>query len=470
MKYINYSKYKFFTFYVIGFIGITILIYFSTPFFFKYNEISEIIEKKISKDFNTTIYINKNIKYSFIPSPSIKIKNVKFLHNNKAIGSAKEVILYVPFKNLVNIEKLDFDKMKIKNLNIDLDTNQLSSYSDYINKFRSKPLSIDKGRINFYDKKKYISSLENIRFKYISNNTQQNAFLFGSFLNEAVSIKFKKNIKKSEKPDQVEIKFKNIGLKAFIRFFANKKIKEGNFQLSFLDNKIFAKYLYENGLVNIQKGNFKNNILDSKFNGELSLLPFFNFNLNLDVKKLNFNLLHNYFSKRESTKNTNIFELNNKINGNLNFNIENIYSKNKLIYSTEGSAEFINGDIIFHKFLINMGKLGASDLVGMISNKEKSNKIKFKQNIYLEDFGYLKRKFNVNTNIDLNNELLYLTGFFDLRKKKISLSELFFQKDLPEEEKKFIEENINSILFDNGYRSLFNFANSKIFVNTILDK
>ena len=64
------------------------LIYLSIPFFFNYEK--TIIKNKVCKDYNVDCLIKGPIKYNFIPSPRIKIKNLiikDFNNKNKVFAT-----------------------------------------------------------------------------------------------------------------------------------------------------------------------------------------------------------------------------------------------------------------------------------------------------------------------------------------------------------------------------------------------
>ena len=61
---------------------------------------------------------------------------------------------------------------------------------------------------------------------------------------------------------------------------------------------------------------FKNAFIDGSLIGKITILPFFNFNLDLDLNSINFTKLYNYFLSLEEKKQKNLFNINNKINVN----------------------------------------------------------------------------------------------------------------------------------------------------------
>ena len=90
---------------------------------------------------------------------------------------------------------------------------------------------------------------------------------------------------------------------------------------------------YKDNEIKIKKSNFRNIFLDGKLEGKIKLLPYFNFDLDLNLNSLNFTRLYNYFLALDESKQKNLFKINNKINGKLSLSSEKIYSSYNLVKS-----------------------------------------------------------------------------------------------------------------------------------------
>ena len=130
-------------------------------------------------------------------------------------------------------------------------------------------------------------------------------------------------------------------------------------------NKIFD---YENNELMIKESNLRNIFLDGRLKGKITLLPYFNFNLDINLNSINFTKLYNAFLTLDEDNQKNLFKINNKINGQLNLFSNKIYSNYNLVKSLESRMKFYNGNISIEQFLLNLGKLGAADILGTISN------------------------------------------------------------------------------------------------------
>ena len=55
-------------------------------------------------------------------------------------------------------------------------------------------------------------------------------------------------------------------------------------------NKFISTFDYKDNQINLKKSNLTNSFLDGKVDGYIKFLPFFDFNLNVDLNRLNFNV------------------------------------------------------------------------------------------------------------------------------------------------------------------------------------
>jgi len=285
------NKYKFFVLYVVGFISLTLLIYLTIPFFFNYNSYKGNIEKKIFTNFNLKAEIEGQIKYTFIPSPRISIKNItlkNFPSIAKKRANVQEMEILIPFKTLVKKEKIRFDTIIIKDAEIDLNLENIDGYFNLFKNFKAKPIIIINSKLNFYNKKNYIASIENIDLKYKDNNYLKKTTLKGKFLSDELEINLESKIKQKTLPNILKIKLKKIGLLAKLTYPSTNDPRSGNIQISFKDNKVSFNYLKNNKFITIDKGKIKNNYIDGNIIGKIFYNPFFNVDVHVDLNQLNF--------------------------------------------------------------------------------------------------------------------------------------------------------------------------------------
>ncbi len=195
-------------------------------------------------------------------------------------------------------------------------------------------------------------------------------------------------------------------------------------------------------------------------------MPYFNFNLNIELSSINFNRLHSALVALDKKKNKNLFRVDKKINGTLNLSSEKIFSKNTLINSFESQLQFINGNILFEKLLLNLKKLGAADLTGIIKNDDKFSNLKFESNIYVDNLKRFYNKFGIYEKEKIPSNL-FVSGNLDLVNLILRLNEISAENKFNEEDISYIEKEFNEILLEERYASFFNFDKLKEFIRLI---
>ena len=118
MNMLNQPGFKSFVVYVFSFIFLTLFIYLGIPFYFDYKNNQSDLERKIFENFDLNLSFTSKVKYNIFPSPRLNLKNVEILsfsESFKNIGSAKKVILKIPFKQLINLKTINFGSADIIN-------------------------------------------------------------------------------------------------------------------------------------------------------------------------------------------------------------------------------------------------------------------------------------------------------------------------------------------------------------------
>ena len=137
-----------------------------------------------------------------------------------------------------------------------------------------------------------------------------------------------------------------------------------------------------------------------------------------------------------------------------------------LITSNQSELEFRNKDIIIHKLLLDLGKIGASDIQGKVITDQKYTKLYFDQNFYLDNNKIFFNRFNLKNFSDINN--LNFAGEINLSNFLLKLNSVSFEEELSLEDLNFIEENFNQILFEKQLDSFFNYLNLKYFLELVI--
>ena len=468
-KYLNIKKYKYVPVYVAGTVVFAAFIYLNIPMFFNYDKSK--LENTICKNLNIKCSIQGKINYSFYPSPRIKIKDLiiqDFVDKKKTLGKIENAVIKLSFYNLSNKSKLNFVKIDLQNAEINFDLSNFKEYKNFSKKkFNSLPIDLKKGEIKFFDSKKSIATIKDINFKYKTNKNSDGIILKGNFLNDDIYINLKNKKNENDLSAIFILKFLNTNTK--INIFnsdLDKNTISGNVSFKKGKNRLTSIFDYKNDQIIFKQAYLRNAFLDGKFNGEVKLLPYFKFNLNVDLNSINFNSLYSFLIALDEKNKKNLFKVNEKINGQLNISADKIFSNRMLVDSFESRIKFINGNILIEQLLLNLGKLGAADITGIIKNNKKFSNFKFENNIFVDNLKRFYNKFGIFNKQNISSNL-FISGNFDLANLRLRLDEISDDKKFKDEDVAYFEREFNDLVLEDGYTSLFNFIKLKEFVRLI---
>ena len=469
LKNINYKKLGI---YFLATPVFLVFIYLILPSFFKYNKLD--LEKRICENQNIKCSIDGEIKYNFFPTPKIIIKNMKvYDFNNKkdSLGKIDKTVIKLSIFNLYKKEKQKYKKIILNDFIINFNLKNIARYKNFNFKKNSFiPIKLQNGKIKLLDNDNYVSTINNANLNLILKKNFGEAILKGKFLGDNIYIKVNNKKIDNYPSTNITLKMPNATLLSKINLLKKKgdnKAIDGKILLKQGKNKFTSIFLYKNNEIIIDKSNIRNAFLDGKLTGKIKLLPYFDFDLDLNLNSLNFSKLRTAFLALEEKDKKNLLKINNKINGKLNISANKIYSKSSLANSLESRLKFNNGNVFIEQLLFNLGKLGAADLLGSLNNEKEFSNFKFEANIYLDNKKKFLSKFNVynKTNIPSN---LFFSGSFNLDNLKISLYEISEEKKLTQEDINFIENEFNEIMLEENYNSLFSFPKLKEFVKSVV--
>ena len=315
-------------------------------------------------------------------------------------------------------------------------------------------------------------SIKKLNFKYNPKKNKSKTILKGEVFNDKILITIK-SIKKENEPLQIfVVKLANQDLYAKIKLFDNKldlkNSNSGNALIKKGKNKLTADFDYKNNKIVIKNSNLRNSFLDGKLDGEIKFSPFFGFNLNLNLNSTNFNQLFKKLVSLKDEDRKKLFKINKKLNGKINLSINKIFSKHTFIRSLESEMKFVNGNIILDRALLNLGKVGAADINGVIKNGKSFSNFKFESNIYIDNLKYFYSKFNIY-NKPKEPYSLFVRGNLDLKNLNLRLTEITDSNKFKESDVSYIEKEFNNLFFENNYKSLFDFVSLKNFVKSVND-
>jgi len=384
--------------------------------------------------------------------------------------TVKNTAIKLSIKNLLAKEKHKFKKIKFNNFEINLNSKNFKEYKNiFIKKINLIPITFAKGQIIFFDGKNYVATINNANLYLKFMQDSIDAILKGKFLNDDIYVNLNSKVVDSKSFTDIILKMSNINFLTKVNFINSEKdknIRNGNLLIKKGKNRITAVFDYKDNELVINKSNLRNTFLDGKLEGKITFLPYFNFNLDINLDSINFTKLYNYLLALDAKKQKNLFKINNKINGKFSLSSDKIYSSYNLVKSIESRVKFNNGNILIEQFLINLGKLGASDLLGTINNDKKFTNFRFESNIFIDNQKKFLSKFGIFNKKNLPSNF-FVSGNFDLENLRASFYEVSGSEKLSNDDINFIEQEFNDFMLEDGLESLFLFPKFKKFIKSI---
>ena len=470
-KKINLTNYKYVPIYFVVFVIFMGFVYVVIPKFYSYDKSK--IAKTVCINQNVECLIKGKVYYSFYPTPRIKIKDLiinDLFEKKDTLMTVKNTVIKLSIKNLLAKEKHKFKKIKFNNFEINLNSKNFKEYKNiFIKKINLIPITFAKGQIIFFDGKNYVATINNANLYLKFMQDSIDAILKGKFLNDDIYVNLNSKVVDSKSFTDIILKMSNINFLTKVNFINSEKdknIRNGNLLIKKGKNRITAVFDYKDNELVINKSNLRNTFLDGKLEGKITFLPYFNFNLDINLDSINFTKLYNYLLALDAKKQKNLFKINNKINGKFSLSSDKIYSSYNLVKSIESRVKFNNGNILIEQFLINLGKLGASDLLGTINNDKKFTNFRFESNIFIDNQKKFLSKFGIFNKKNLPSNF-FVSGNFDLENLRASFYEVSGSEKLSNDDINFIEQEFNDFMLEDGLESLFLFPKFKKFIKSI---
>ena len=471
IKEISFFSSKYLLFHIPAAIIFFGFLYLFIPTFYKYDK--SYIEKTICKKANIECLIKGKINYSFYPTPRIKIKNLvikDFIEKKNTLITSENTEIILSFKNLLAEDKHKYKEIKLNNFKINFNLKKIKRYKNFFTKeINIIPINFKKGEIILFDDENYIATINEARIDLKFLKDSINGTLKGKFLNDNIYVDLiRKKIDEKISTDLI-LKMSNTNFLAKAHFDNSTKEKRsttGNFLVKKDKNKMTAIFDYKNNELLIKKSNLRNSFLDGKMEGKITFLPFFNFDLDLNLNSINFTKLYNLFLSLSEEEQKKFFKINKKINGKLNLFSDKIYSSYNLIKSLESRLKFYNGNMPIEQLLLNFGKLGAADVLGAINNEKKFTNFKFETNVFIDNQKKFLSKFGIY-NKDAIPSNIFISGNFDTENIRMSLYEISNIDKSNLEDINFVENEFNDLMLEDGYKKLFYFPKFKEFIKSV---
>ena len=428
-----------------------LLLYFTIPAFYNYENYDKEIQKKISKDFKLNLENISNITYLILPSPHFLIEECDIYFSNspkEKILKAKNLKINIFSKNLHKKEKIELKNINLNKIDLDIKYVDLKNFYNHLKYNISKPIYFNQSNLFFRDKDEEIISISKIKkFEYFFDlqNKTKKLNIFGNLFGSDFKFNWENNFS-DPYISKSKIKFNNPNLNILNEFDRkNENFINSQTVLEFLTNNLVLNYKYNNNNVELFDDKSKK-INQSKLIGNINLDPFF-FNLNLVLSGIKIEtILNNVF--------LNLYKLNKSshisFNGNLKVNLDQI--NNRLFENLELNIDFLEEKISLNKsslYLKKIGKINFSDP----KIYEKNQKI----------FAKSKITFDVYDQQELYKRFLIP------RQNRIDLKKIYFELEYNIDEGNYYLSDIN---FTEKVKQTTNFYEINNFqqLNTVISK
>ena len=444
-KYSTLFKFIFYIRYLFGIFFIAIALFFIIPYFFNYKKNDETIKNHLLENYDLQLNNYKDIEYSFLPQPKLKIKNATLsIKNNLIKADVKHLIIYPKLLGIYNYKNFSVNKIILNKNNILLSDQDLKILIKYIYKLKNK-LILKNSDLKISIKK---MSLINIEKVYFSNYGYNKNTLKGEIFNK----KFK--ILVSDNYNKINFKLFKTGIDANINFneINNQNVLSGIFKSKLLNSKLKFNFEYDDYKIKIYNSYFRNKNL--VFNNESTVIyrPFLSLNSIINVEDINIDLFKN-INLNEILAAKNLIK---KINANNQIKFKSKKFSRKLIDSLDlkinlayGRLNYLKKISIKENFFTCKGDVNfleeypvlLFDCLLMFSDKKK----------FLKLFSIKYKKKNESLN-------LHAKGSINLLSKKINFKKILVNEDYQasKEDLNYFKQIFETVFFQKDFLGILN--------------
>ena len=434
-----FFKSFFFLRYVFAIFFISTLLFFSIPKLFDFKKDEKIVKIFLENNYDLEVKNLTSINYNIFPSPNLSLQNSSFKVKNHPINLQTENMkIFLKFKNIYNLSKLEPKKIVFKETNSDLDIELTKELSNFFQNFDYK-LKIESLNINFKKDGKSIFEIEKINF---SN--------YGFKRNKIEGILFKEKfiVGYSKKRNNFNFKINDLGIKAVLDLEQNNfnDFLKGIIKINFLESLIKSNFNLKKEQIDLTKTNFKNKDLFFTFDSVITFNPYFLTKSNIDIISIEDSFLKKISFENILLKNEIIKKLNS----------ENVvkYKANKfskgLIKDFTSKINFINGNLIFESISKIIG--GTINCKGDILLIDSYPRLNFQCSIIFDNTKNFLKSFSIASNANVNELFFDVKGSINILNNKINFDEIIVNKEqsLKEKETRYYKQIFEKFLLDEG--------------------
>ena len=452
IKHSRFFKFVFFLRYLLLIFLISISLFLTIPTFFNYERKAEAIKLHLLNNYNFEIKNYEEIKYNIFPLPNLEIIGVKMnLKLIKGLGVEK-IKIYPDILSIYNYKNFSSKRINLRKINAEIQTSDLKFLVRELFHKKNK-LSFSNLKINIFDEKFPVITLENIKF---ANFGYKENLIRGRVFGKNFKIKIDDNYK------NINFKLLNSGINAEINFDKKQKtnFKLGVFRAKILNTNFKSSFEYDGKNIKIFNAYFRSKDLSFKHNSEIILNPFLDINSNFIIEELNTQILTNpNFIKLFKVKDL-LRKINNKSEikfipkkFNRNF-FEDLYLKINLAYGRMNYSK---------KLLIANSTIKCN---GSINFLEEYPLLFFDCYLIAENKREFLKKFSIKTKSKKETLELKVKGNINVLSKKVNFKNISMNKNYnaSKEDLKYFKNAFENILFDKNFSEIFNLKKIKEFI------
>jgi len=436
---------------------ISITIYLIVPKYLNYDKKESAIKMAFDEKYGINLKEINSITYNFFPRPRLKLEVPSFSINGNLInGKIKSLYIILNYSELYNIKNLQLNKIILDNSNLNFEINKYKDVFKYLKNYKDKIL-IKNSFLIFKDQNKELTKISKVKIQ----NTNKKISARGYLLEKKIYL----DILDTDDSTKIDLKIPEIASFMIISLDTKNNHPNilGEVKTKILNNNLEFEFKYKNKF-KIYNSLFRNRNLQSSFDGEIELKPYFKFDLVFNLINVNFDKLIdiNFIKKVDK-----ILLNNKKLNGRL----EVLYENKSFYFHTIKKSDillfFNNGEIDIKNISIKTED-GIFNFSGFVSGSD-YQKLDFKTFIDVENKGKFLRRIGVDKKHRGKSVNLTLEGSINLSANKIYLEEITSKNgySASKEDIKYYKKNFEELVIKDSYLGLFDKKKIKDFIQKI---
>ena len=426
-------KFSLYLSFVLFFISV---IYFSIPKLLIFSVDS--IKDNLKDNNNIEINNISKLEYKIFPTPRLSIVNSNFTIGDGIVevsNSKLELILNI--SQILNLKKINYKKLSIKNGSLKLDFNNINLLLSRVSKGKKK-LSFRKSNLVFFQKETPFFEIKDTDIDIIQIKGGKNKLIInGNFLNNKISVKIENKLKNRS---NLILKIPELDLAISIFSKKNKlNIVNGFFNLEIFNNFFKFNFTKEDN-IRLTNGFIRSSLFNSSIEGDVIFKPNFYTMLEFKPSNLNFKKLFPIIQKIFFSNKVDNLSLVKKINGIFIF-------KSKL----EGKITINNGEVLFEEF--NVGKKKSFYFNAKIFELGEKGKIKFNLSTSIKHKRNVRNIKIIGFLIPFNSSVTFEKIFLDGKELSVETT----KKHTNEFKNKIIQGSLGNIFNEAKIKKYFNF-------------